>query len=250
MGGLNLSVRSVTGKDPDAYFADYRNRNNVRMQELKEAIGVETRSTVFNPAYIREVMKGKASSAAQITEVITNTYGWNVMKPDVIDNEMWNQFYDIYIKDSYNLGIQSFFRQQNPAAMQELTAVMMETARKGLWQASAQQLADIAKLHTNLVNEFGANGSGFGGSNETLQDFIAQKATTENVAEYKRQLQKMKTANAPDILKAGTVLKKDSINSPGEEKETALNGMIIVSTVLVVFIFLLFILRKKRKDNA
>ncbi len=81
MGGMNLAVRNVTGKDPDAYFADYRNRNNVKMQELKEAIGVESRATIFNPEYVKEVMKGGASSASQITEVVTNTYGWNVTNP-------------------------------------------------------------------------------------------------------------------------------------------------------------------------
>ena len=58
MGGMNLAVRNVTGKDPDAYLSDYRNRNNVRMQEVKEAIGVESRTTIFNPEYIREKMKG------------------------------------------------------------------------------------------------------------------------------------------------------------------------------------------------
>ena len=40
MGGMNLAVRNVTGKDPDAYLSDYRNRNNMKMQELKEAVGV------------------------------------------------------------------------------------------------------------------------------------------------------------------------------------------------------------------
>ena len=34
MGGMNLAVRNVTGKDPDAYLSDYRNRNNARMQEV------------------------------------------------------------------------------------------------------------------------------------------------------------------------------------------------------------------------
>lgn len=133
MGGMNLAVRNVTGKDPEAYFADYRNRNRVRMQDLKEAIGVESRSTIFNPEYIKEVMKGGASSASQITEVVTNTYGWNVTKPEVIDDAMWNQIYDVYVTDSYKLGTEDFFKQQNPAALQEITAVMLETARKGMW---------------------------------------------------------------------------------------------------------------------
>ncbi|MFR2977640.1 MAG: cobaltochelatase subunit CobN, partial [Segatella copri] len=64
MGGMNLAVRNVTGKDPDAYLADYRNHSNMRMQEVKEAIGIEGRTTIFNPAYIKEKMKGGASSAS------------------------------------------------------------------------------------------------------------------------------------------------------------------------------------------
>lgn len=248
MGGINLAVRDVTGKDPDAYFADYRNRNNVRIQDLKEAIGVESRSTIFNPAYIKEVMKGQASSAAQITEVVTNTYAWNVMKPDVIDNEMWNQIYDVYVKDSHNLGVQGFFKEQNPQAMQEITAVMMETARKGMWKASDQQLSDVAQLHTDLVKEFGASGSGFAGSNAKLQNFIAQKSTPANAAEYKQQLDKMKTADiSSGSSKNGTVLKKQEVSQSENGETNSLNGILIVSVVLVAFVALLFVLRNKRK---
>jgi len=248
MGGINLAVRDVTGKDPDAYFADYRNRNNVKMQELKEAIGVESRSTVFNPAYIKEVMKGKASSASQITEVVTNTYAWNVMKPDVIDNEMWDQLYEVYVKDSHNLGVQNFFRQQNPSAIQEITAVMLETARKGMWKATDRQLSDIAQLHTDLVKEFGASGSGFAGSNIKLQDFISQKATPENAAVYKQQIQKMRTADSSsDINKNGTILKKEDMFQSENGDKNSLNGILVVSVVLLAFVILLVILRKKRK---
>ena len=32
-GGLSLTVKTVTGKEPDAYMADYRNRTNRRMQD-------------------------------------------------------------------------------------------------------------------------------------------------------------------------------------------------------------------------
>ncbi len=81
MGGMNLAVRNVTGKEPEAYLSDYRNRNNVRMQEVKEAIGVESRTTILNPSYIKEKMKGGAGDASAMADVIRNTYGWNVMKP-------------------------------------------------------------------------------------------------------------------------------------------------------------------------
>ncbi len=95
MGGMNLAVRNVTGKDPDAYLADYRNHSNMRMQEVKEAIGIEGRTTIFNPAYIKEKMKGGASSASTFAEIVTNTYGWNVMKPKAIDKEMWDEIYNV-----------------------------------------------------------------------------------------------------------------------------------------------------------
>ncbi|MBD5373723.1 MAG: cobaltochelatase subunit CobN, partial [Bacteroides sp.] len=79
MGGMNLAVRNVTGKDPDAYLADYRNRNHAKMQEVKEAIGVESRTTILNPTYIKEKMSGGAGDASGIADVVRNTYGWNVM---------------------------------------------------------------------------------------------------------------------------------------------------------------------------
>ena len=51
------------------------------MQEVKEAIGVESRTTILNPSYIKEKMKGGAGDASAMADVIRNTYGWNVMKP-------------------------------------------------------------------------------------------------------------------------------------------------------------------------
>lgn len=250
MGGMNLAVRNVTGKDPDAYFSDYRNRNNVRMQELKEAIGVESRSTIFNPEYIKEVMKGGSSSASQITEVVTNTYGWNVMKPDVIDNEMWNEIYNVYVKDKFNLGTEAFFRKENPAALQEITAVMLETARKGMWNASEQQLSDIAQLHTNLVKDFGSTGAGFSGSNAKLQDFIAKNVSSSDATAYNQQIRSMKTtATTTDNVQNGKVLKKEQVGEAQNGEAISLNGLLIVGIVLIIFVMLLIILRKKRKEK-
>lgn len=248
MGGMNLAVRHVTGKDPDAYFADYRNRNRVKMQELKEAIGVESRSTIFNPEYIKEVMKGGASSASQITEVVTNTYGWNVTKPDVVDQEMWNKIYDVYVKDAYQLGTEQFFKAQNPAALQEITAVMMETARKGMWKASEEQLGELARLHTDLVKEFGSTGSGFSGGNAKLQDFIARKVSPENAAAYRQRVKEMKTAGTVADRK-GMVLKKDEVAQVSRGEKNSLNGVWIAGGVFVLFVLLLLVLKRKRKNS-
>lgn len=250
MGGINLAIRNITGKDPDAYFADYRNRHHAKMQELKEAIGVEVRATVLNPQYIKEVMKGGSSGAAQITEVVTNTFGWNVARPDVIDNELWDEYYNVYVKDEFNLGTQEFFGDKNPAVLQEVTAIMMETARKGMWKATSEQLAELAKLHIDLVKKYGSTGSGFSGGNAKLQDFIAEHAASSDAQVYTRQIRAMKTANSnADIQQNGTVLKKEEIGQIENGKKHTLNGMIVAAIIFAVFITLLIRLRRQRKNN-
>lgn len=247
MGGMNLAIRNVTGKDPDAYFADYRNRNNYRVQELKEAIGVEARATVFNPAYIKEVMKGGASSAAQIEEVVTNTFGWNVAKPTVIDNEMWDEFYNVYVKDKFDLGTQAYFERENQGAMQEITAIMLEASRKGLWKATDAQLADLAKVHASLVEKYGSVASGFAGGNKKLQQFIAQKVDPAQASAYKKELEKMSTSSQNGDAKNGKVLTKQEMNGNAPAEKNMLNGLMVVSVVLVAFVIVLLALRRKRK---
>lgn len=249
MGGMNLTIRNITGKDPDAFFADYRNRNNVRMQELKEAIGVEANSTIFNPEFVKEIVKGGSSSAGRIEEIVTNTFGWNVSKPDVIDNEMWDEIYNVFVKDKYNVGTQTFFERENPASLQEITAVMMESARKEMWKASEQQLKDIAELHAQLVNKYGASGKGFSGGNKKLQEFIATKTDAQTASQYKRALSKMEKSIAAPADNKGIVLRKNDLSTQQEANNMLLNGGIVVSVVLATFIILVLFVRKRRKNS-
>ena len=247
MGGLNLAVRNVTGKDPDAYLSDYRNRNNNKMQEVKEAIGVESRTTIFNPSYIKEKMKGEATSAAGFAEIVRNTYGWNVMKPSVIDNEMWDEIYNVYVKDKFNLGVQDFFEKQSPAALQEITAVMMETARKGMWKATDQQLVDLSNLHTDLIQKYKPACSGFVCDNAKLRDFIASKATPEAAKQYQNSIKNVREV-AVDQSK-GVVMKKDEITSETQKHTNKVNTVWIVVGVVVILGGLAVLMRKRRRNR-
>ncbi|NDV82989.1 cobaltochelatase subunit CobN [Bacteroides sp. 51] len=248
MGGLNLAVRNVTGKDPDAYLSDYRNRNNMRMQELKEAIGVESRTTIFNPTYIKEKMKGEASSAGEFAETIRNTYGWNVMKPSVIDKELWDEIYEVYVKDKHNLNVQEFFETQNPAALEEMTAVMLETVRKGMWKASEQQVADISKLHTELVNKYRPSCSGFVCDNAKLRDFIASKTDQQSASEYKKNIAEIREAVAND--NKGVVMKKDELNAQAQEQTNTLSNITVGIVIFAVLIGAILFIRYRRKKQA
>lgn len=246
MGGMNLAIRNVTGKEPEAYMSDYRNRNNMRMQELKEAIGVESRTTILNPTYIREKMKGGASAAGGFAEIIQNTYGWNVMKPEAIDNELWDEIYEVYVADKFNLGVRKYFEAQNPAALEEMTAVMMETARKGMWKASSEQLKSIAELHTELVNKYKPSGSGFVCNNVKLQDFIASKTTSEVSRRYKQQVQELR-----EISHSGgkdMVLKREEMNST-DKVTTWVSNTVVSVVILAAIVALVLVIRRRKKGE-
>lgn len=249
MGGMNLAVRNVTGKDPDAYLADYRNHSNMRMQEVKEAIGIEGRTTIFNPAYIKEKMKGGASSASTFAEIVTNTYGWNVMKPKAIDKEMWDEIYNVYVKDKYHLGTKEFFDKQNPAALMEMTAVMMESARKGMWKATPQQLRDIAKLHTETVNKYKPSCSGFVCNNAKLRNYIASKTDAASAKEYQQNVEQIRDAEAgKNSSDKGMVMKKETLNEEAQKTTTVVSGIVVGVIVIVAFVLLAVLIRRRRKN--
>lgn len=238
MGGLSLSVRQVTGKDPEAYFADYRNRSNAKMQDLKEAIGVEARSTVLNPNFIRKMLAGGASSQARITEVVTNTYGWTVAKPSAIDQELWNELYEVYIEDKHKLGTRETFEKHNPAVLEEVSAVMLETIRKGMWKATPEQTAVLADLHAQVIAKYGSTGAGMGTENTKLQDFIKQNISTPQAAEA-YQAQKEQATQ-------GVVMKKETTASSVVDVENN-TGLWVVIGVILAFVLLIVVVRRRRK---
>ena len=247
MGGMNLAVQKVTGKDPEAYLSDYRNRSNPRMQEVKEAIGVESRTTILNPNYIKEKMKGGSGDASTFADVIRNTYGWNVMKPEAIDNELWNDIYDIYVADKNGLGIKEYFEGKNPAAIQEYTAVMLETARKGMWKASDEQLKNLADLHTEMVEKHGAACSGFVCDNAKLRDFIASKVNKTKADAYRQEVADVRAENINGDAKP-QVLTKEELNTT-EKVTNRINGIIVTVMAILAIILFVWVIRRRRHND-
>ena len=246
MGGMNLTVRQVTGKEPDAYLADYRNHNHMRMQEVKEAIGVESRTSMFNPTYLKEQMKGGEGAAAGLEELVQNTFGWEVMKPEAIDNEMWDEIFDTYVKDKHNLGMREYFERVSPAALQDISAIMLESARKGMWKASPDKVKALAKLHTELVAKYDAAGTEFVNDNAKLQQFIASKVSSAEAQAYKDRID----AARNDKSGKGTVLKaEDAAPTSQLTSKGIASGVIVVVAIVALAAGAIVLVRRRRNKQ-
>ena len=219
MGGLSLAVQEVTGQEPAAYFSDFRNAARPTMREAGAAIAVEARATVLNPAYVEAMAKGGASSAEVFAETFRNLYGWNATRPSAIAPELWDALHDTYVRDARGLGVHAFFERANPYALQEMTAVMLETARKGYWQPGDARLHEVARLHADLVGRFGASGTEFVNDNAALRGFIAGRLAPQERKAYDDALQGANLGVAVDTRQA-TVLRKEG-DAPAAGKSAA-----------------------------
>ncbi len=202
MGGLNLAVRHVTGKDPTGYFTDTRHTGRASMLGERAGIAIDARSTLLNPDYIRALTQGGASSAETFAETFRNTHAWNVMKPSIIGASLWNDLYGTYIQDSQQLGMREFFENQNSYALQVMTAVMLETARKGYWKPSDAAIRHIASVHAQLVAQYGASGTEFVNHNRALSRYISQNLESSLKEPYENALQQSNEGQAINTEKA------------------------------------------------
>ncbi len=248
MGGLNLAIHEVTGNDAESYFNDFRNASNPRIQGLKEAIGVESRTTLLNERYIKEHMNGGASSADGFAETFRNTFGWNVMKPSVIEERLWNDLYDVYVDDKLNLNVHDFFERENPYALQEMTAVMLETVRKGMWKASPEQIKAMSELHADLIEQHEAGCSGFVCDNAKLRSFINEQLPEDKQQAYSSEIDNVRESKK-ETSEENMVLKKDEKINLQEQTDLTMN--FDVKTVggisLLVLVLIILFIRRRRK---
>ncbi len=248
MGGINATVRHVTGNDPDAYFSDMRNKHNPAVQDAKSAIWTETRTTLLNPKYITALQEGGASSAETFAESFRNTYGWNVMKPEAVDNEVWEGFYDVYVKDSYNLNMKEYFKDKNPYALQEMSAVMLETIRKGYWDADQDTRTTLANLHAELVKDHEAGCSGFVCDNAKLREFISNLITPDLKHEYSAAIEAVRSGGANEQIK-GMKLEKETLTLEAVKRVVTENAATLITFFAIIALFSAAVILGARRRN-
>ena len=203
LGGLGLAVRSLTGDNPEMYVADLKNLDNLQMITLKEAFRIELRARYFNPKWIEGMMEYDYAGAREFMKFTEHMWGWDVMTPDMVTDSDWNEIYNIYINDKYDLGLDEFLKSENPYQYQSMVSRMLETARKDYWDASDEVIRNLVKEYVESVVKDGVTCCHHTCGNPLLDEYIQGimsvpgVVSEETAAEYKRLMQEATQREMP-----------------------------------------------------
>jgi cobaltochelatase CobN len=153
-GSLSMAIRKLDGTNPKTYISNLRDPNNAKIQTTAKFMAQELRSRYFHPNWIKEMKKEGSSGAQEVSTVVSNFWGWQVVDPDIVRGDQWDEFINVYIEDKYNLDLKEWFKQENPQALANMTEKMIEAYRKDYWDANKKTIKKLLELHQELEKEF------------------------------------------------------------------------------------------------
>lgn len=171
-GSLCLAVERMTGKRPEYVFTDVRDPDRGAMVNAEHALRREYRVRLFNRKWLEGMMKEGYAGADHMRFLVSNSFGWEVMRPGSVGNDNWNEMKNVLVDDQLQLGLQDWFDKNNPYAFQDAIACMLEAARKGYWQADDAVLKDLAQQYAQNIAKHGLSGHITSGGNNRLHQMV------------------------------------------------------------------------------
>jgi cobaltochelatase CobN len=185
LGGLSMAVKQLTGKEPPAYIADVRDPDGARMRDFDEVLQTDFRTQLLNPNWVKGMEEHGYAGTGQVSELVTNTFGWAVTRKDSVSDATWKEIDAVYFKDKYKLGTRAWMEKSNPHAMQDIAARLIEASHRGLWHADRATLRELAQTWQTLVLKYGASGGQLSDNNAGLKQYIAENLAASGDEHFK-----------------------------------------------------------------
>ncbi|WP_448548024.1 cobaltochelatase subunit CobN [Thalassotalea fusca] len=153
-GGIGLAVRHLDGKTPEMYVSNLRRKDKLKTQTLEQFVNQEMRSRYFHPRWIKAMQGSGYAGATAILDRMNNMWGWEVMTPEAIRDDQWQEFFEVYVEDKYQMDMREFFEEHNAESLAQIIERMLEAVRKGYWQAEPETVKKMMETYTELAAEF------------------------------------------------------------------------------------------------
>ncbi len=153
LGGIGQAVRYLDGKTPELYIANLRNTKNFKNETAAEFIAKELRTRYYHPNWVNEMMDEGYSGALEILDVVNNFWGWNVMSPEAVRADQWQEMFEIYVEDKLELGVDEWFKEVQPAAIAQISERMLEAIRKEYWDAPDETVKALVEKYLEIIKD-------------------------------------------------------------------------------------------------
>jgi cobaltochelatase CobN len=181
MGGLATAVRNLDGKTPEMVVANTRDPSRPEMTSIDEFLGTELRSRYLNPTWIEGMQREGYAGAGEMRAFVEYLWGWDATASETVDDAMWQEAFEVYVADKHDLAMSEFFERSSPFAFQDLTARMLETVRKGYWQAEEAVTRELLEEYLESIERHGVGCSEHTCGNPRFLDYVAEQATVRGI---------------------------------------------------------------------
>lgn len=195
LGGISMAVRHLDGAAPQLYISNMRDPNRAQLEAADKFLATELRSIYQHPNWLAEMVKEGYSGALQILNTINNFWGWQAMDRNIVRDDQWQSFHEIYVNDRYQLDLREWFERSHPAALAQIVERMLEAIRKGYWQAGEQTIQELVSTYMELARQYDIHTG-----NETFKAYVQELATDFGMTVPDRKPAESATTASPDAI--------------------------------------------------
>ena len=151
-GGMIATIRSLTGRDPKAWFGDSADPARPLVRSLAEEAARVVRTRVVNPRWIEAMQRHGYKGAFEMAATVDYLFGYDATA-HVVDDWMYERVTAAYVADPE---VRKFFERSNPWAL----TLDRRAAARG---RRAGHVGRRAPRPSAALRRRGARGRGLGG---------------------------------------------------------------------------------------
>ncbi len=154
LGGIALAVRHLDGKAPELYISNLRDSGAGKVEGAAQFLAKELATRNFHPGYIEGLKREGYAGTLQVLDGINNFWGWQSTAREIVRDDQWQEFVDVYVNDKHQLGLKEWFESKNPHALAQSIERMLEAARQGYWQADPATIKQLKSRYNELAQRY------------------------------------------------------------------------------------------------
>ena len=153
LGGIAQAVRNIDGKTPELFITNLRNKDKGKVETIQKFMSKELRTRYLHPQWIEAMQEEGFAGASEIVGLVQNAWGWEVMDPDSLRDDQWQEFVEVYVNDKFDLDMKAFFEKNNPDALAKISERFLEAIRKGYFKTDKETIKKLVETYMEMANK-------------------------------------------------------------------------------------------------